>query len=153
MNRIRIPRLGSDSGTSGFTLVEVMVALVVLVIGVLGLFTMQISTIKGNSSSIAISKSVQEGAAVLDMIEALDFTKGALDAGTNKTMTDLYGSAQHFTGTLTYDVVDQTAAQLKILYGLKEDFPAAATKLVTVKALQRVSGVDKKIELQFVKIK
>lgn len=138
---------------TGFTLIEVIIALVVLVIGVLGVFSMQLLTIKGNSNAIALSRSVQETAAALDRAESLDYDDGELNAGNDKDMTTLFGTAQNFSGTLIYNVVDQGDDELKALYGLTHDtFPGSQCKLIQLTSTQRSSGEDRSINLQYVKV-
>ena len=47
---------------NGFTLVELLIALVIFAIGILGVATMQITSIKGNSKSRQISEAANVGA-------------------------------------------------------------------------------------------
>lgn len=138
----------------GFTLIEVMIALVVLVIGVLGAFSMQLITIKGNANAMAVSRSAQEISATLDMIESLDYTKSALDQGTGQDMATLFGTAPNFSGTVTYDVADKTSVQIKNeVFNLTHDtFALAAGKLITINSVQRVGGQNKTVSMQFLKI-
>ncbi len=141
----------SLANQKGFTLIEVMIALAVLVIGVLGAFSMQLITIKGNSNAIAVTRSVQESSAALDTLESLTYADGKLDAGTGKTMTTLFGAAPQFASTVTYDVAVNN--NVKALFALQhDDFPGEQAKIITVSSVQRVAGVDKTITLQYVKI-
>lgn len=146
---------------SGFTLIEVMVAMVVLVIGVMGVLYMQLATVKGNANSIGISQAVHQLSAGLDMLEALDFDDPGthpLDAGTGKTVADLFdgandsGITDNMTGTLTYDVADLSAADLKTAFGYTDAFPKAKGKRVTVYFTQNISGASKTVQLQYMKI-
>jgi hypothetical protein len=87
------------------------------------------------------------------MAESLTFADNALTAGTDKTMTELFGGAQNFSGTVTYDVELRNAAQIKTLFALThDDFPGAEGKLVTVNSVQRVAGNDKTISMQYIKL-
>lgn len=143
-------RLHNDKG---FTLIEVMIALVVLVIGVLGALSMQLMTIKGNSNSISISRSVHEGSAALDRAESLGYTSSGLSAGTGKSMSDLFGTYPDFEGQLTYDVTVMNANDIKAAFSLThDDFTGAEAKAVSMTIVQTVAGKEKTITLQLVKI-
>jgi type IV pilus modification protein PilV len=140
---------------SGFTLIEVMVAMVVLVVGVLGVLYMQLATVKGNSNAIGVSRAVHEASASLDMIEALDFTDSELDAGTAKVAQDLFGAGtmiDNLQGTMTYDVVELTAATLKTELGYADKFPGAIGKKIVVTSVQNVSGHSRTIHFELIKI-
>lgn len=136
----------------GFTLIEVMIALVVLVVGVIGVMSMQLLTIKGNADAMAISRAVQDGSAVLDMVNSLNFGDNKLAEGAGKTMTTLYGANPNFKGTVTYNVQNRSDVQLKALFNLKDDFPGTEAKLITVSSVKRAGGSDKTINLQYLKI-
>ena len=139
------------SSSEGFTLIEVMIALVILVIGVLGVFSMQLLTIKGNTNAISLSRSVQETSAALDRAESLSYNDAELSAASDQDMNTLFGAAQNFSGTITYDVVESN--NLVGTYGLKHDtFPGSSCKIVTFDSTQRRSGDLKTITLQYVKV-
>lgn len=142
----------SLSNQKGFTLIEVMVALGVLVVGVLGALSMQLITIKGNSNAMAISRTVQESSAALDRIESLQYSAAQLSAGTGKNMSDLFPAAPQFVSTVTYDVVVNN--NVNTLFALTHDnFVGETAKIVTVNSVQRVAGVNKSISINYVKIK
>jgi len=58
--------------SKGFTLIEVMIALTVFAIGLLGLAGMQITGIKGNSTAQSVSAKVALGSGVIEEIMARD---------------------------------------------------------------------------------
>ena len=146
-------------GQSGFTLIEVMIAMVVLVIGVLGVLYMQLASVKGNTNSIGISRAVHEITAGIDTLQSYSFSDTQLSSGANKSVTDLFGTnldakkiTDNISGTLTYDVTDLNAAQVKALFGYADTFFGASGKQITVKVTDTLSGTDKTVQLQFVKI-
>lgn len=71
------------NSNGGFTLIEAMVAMAILSVGILTLYTMQITGIKGNSKANVITVSSN---AVRDQIETLlgrDFTDSDFSTGTH----------------------------------------------------------------------
>lgn len=60
-----------DNNEDGFTLIEVLIALTIFAIGLLGLAGMQITAIKGSSTAHSISAKVALGGGVLEEIMAL----------------------------------------------------------------------------------
>ncbi len=76
------------SDESGFSLVEVLIALVIFAVGFLGVASMQQTSITGNSQANRISESMGWG---VDRIEAqmgLDFTAAATDPDLVATVPD-----------------------------------------------------------------
>jgi type IV pilus assembly protein PilV len=73
--------------SEGFTLLEIMIALVILAIGLLGLATMQIMAIKGNSfgQQMTVASTMAQ-----NELEQLRRTTGALANGSD-TVTDQNG--------------------------------------------------------------
>ena len=81
MRRImkRAPDLGSDSkAMAGATLIEVMVALVIMSIGLLGLASLQLTGISSNSSS---EKRTQAAVVANDLIERMRANPAGVTAG------------------------------------------------------------------------
>ena len=64
---------------SGFTLIELLVSLVIFAVGILGVATMQITSIKGNSKSRLISEASNIGADRIEMFLSLDYDDPLLD--------------------------------------------------------------------------
>ncbi len=58
----------TKNNNSGFTLIEVMIALVILLIGILSLYGMQITSIKGNSAANQVTTA---STLALDQIEQI----------------------------------------------------------------------------------
>ncbi len=71
--------------TSGFTFVELMIALFLLTIGILGMFSMQLHAIKGNSTAMIITN---ESNWASDRIEKIIATDYDLLADGNTTSPD-----------------------------------------------------------------
>ena len=86
----------------GFTLLEVMVALVIFTIGLLGLAGMQIMAIKGNSfgQQMTVASTIAQ-----NQLEAMRESAGSLSDG-NDTVTDQNGITYTRTWTVTADSPD-----------------------------------------------
>lgn len=136
----------------GFTLIEVMLALAILVIGIVGVFSLQLVTVKGNASAISLSRAVLESAAVVDRIESLDYDDNELDTDTGLDMATLFGSsdAPSFATIITYDVTEQS--NLKNYFSLQNDsFSGSSCKVVDITSTHRANGQEKTLTNQYFK--
>jgi len=132
------------TANSGFTLIETMLALMILVIGIVGVFGMQMVTVRGNASAISLSRAVLESSAVVDEIESISYDDDSLDAGTGINMTNLFGvgNVPSFNSNLTYDVTVEPNLQNR--FNLQnETFASSSCKVVTVNSARRVNGQNK----------
>jgi type IV pilus assembly protein PilV len=67
----------------GFTLIEVLIAMVVFSIGILGVMTMQIQAIKGNTDASRRSQASTVALSVIEELKRLPFDDVTLTAGAN----------------------------------------------------------------------
>lgn len=79
--------VGMAKNVQGFTLVETMIAMVVLTVGILALYTMQTTSIRYNATANAITGSSTWAAEQIEQLLALDYNDPQL------TDTDLNGTA------------------------------------------------------------
>ena len=95
--------------TRGFTLVEALVALVVLSIGLLGVAALQLSSLQSNSSAASRSQATLLAYEVVDRMRAnqsaalggaYDITFAQTPSGSTVAKTDLIGWRQDLTATL-----------------------------------------------------
>ena len=70
----------------GFTLVEIMIALTIFSMGILGVAVMQISAIKGNASSSRLTTASAVAQGRMEELLALNYTDPLL-SDTNRSMT------------------------------------------------------------------
>ncbi len=66
---------------SGFTLIEVLIASVVFSIGILALFSMQITSIKGNAHANALTFSANEARDSIEQLLSQDYNASDFDVG------------------------------------------------------------------------
>ena len=75
----------------GFTLLEVLVALLIFAVGILGVYAMQISSIKGNSKGRQVSEATNDGADRIERLLSWNYDHPALiddDDGKDETDAD-----------------------------------------------------------------
>ena len=101
----------------GFTLIEVLVAMVILTIGILSLYTMQISSIRGNSHAGRLTEASTWNADRIERVIGLPYT----DAAFNDVDGD--GTGQDSDN----DGIDDDGGN----FGLDDSTPASADGMIT----------------------
>lgn len=78
-----------NGGQTGFTLIEVLMAMVVFAIGILGVAKMQISAINGNAGAMALTEKVSLASSQVERLMGLPYTHADLSPtdGTPRTFT------------------------------------------------------------------
>ncbi len=74
--------IGNDPA-AGFTIIEVMIAMVVFAIGILGVVTMQTSSVSGNAKARYISEAANYAADRVEILLDTDYSTIVDGAGTN----------------------------------------------------------------------
>jgi len=77
-----------QNSQKGFTLMEVMIALSIFAIGILGVFSMQISAINGNTNARIVTEDATLAMDKVEELLALDYNDGDLAAGNHGTGID-----------------------------------------------------------------
>lgn len=93
------------SNQKGFTLLELLIALVILSVGLLGLAGLHIAAIRGNVSGFKISTASAVSQQRLEELKALDTASSALSAGVHSDGSIV---VQGITYNRSYTVVDDT---------------------------------------------
>jgi type IV pilus assembly protein PilV len=102
--------LQRHKGQKGFTLIEVMIALVILAVGLLALMTMQIVSIKANAFSSEITYSTMLAQRQLETLRNLSFSDADLSAGDHVSPQSFIEKGDSY--TVSWNVVN-TAADIK----------------------------------------
>jgi Tfp pilus assembly protein PilV len=84
MMRYKIPQVLKKS--DAFTLIEVMVALIILIVGLMGLATLQLAAIKSNSFSSEMTYATMLGQQQAEYLKSLPFTDPNLQPGSNNSI-------------------------------------------------------------------
>jgi type IV pilus assembly protein PilV len=90
----------------GFTLLEVMIALVVLSVGLLGLAALQLVAVKGNAFSSEMTNATMLAQQHAETLKCLPFTDANLDPNGNPHTT--IGSSKGVQYTVTWNVTDDS---------------------------------------------
>ena len=77
MRKIQWVRAANDE--NGFTLVEVMIALVIFSIGILGVAAMQINFIQGNATARGVTEAAGQASGKMEALVAMQYTDSDLD--------------------------------------------------------------------------
>jgi len=85
----------------GFTLVEAMMAMVVLSIGILAVISLQTTSVSGNANSRYLSEALVLLADQVESFQAMNFSNTALANGAT-------GSSQNGVYTISWTVTDNT---------------------------------------------
>jgi prepilin-type N-terminal cleavage/methylation domain-containing protein len=145
---------------NGFTLIEALVAMVILTIGIMTMYTMQISSIQGNSTASQITTAATAGADQIENIFAMDYdllidltadgTGGLQDAQCCFNGNDPAGIA--VTGcTARADGCAPGPEGYAIYWNVAVDEPMPATKRVVVSVARTDSGVRKNVVYEYMK--
>ncbi|TRO80310.1 type IV pilus modification PilV family protein [Desulfuromonas acetexigens] len=138
------PKLLSDS--SGFTLIEVLITLVIFAVGILGLALMQISAIKGNSVANRVTEAANIASDQIEQIFSWDYNDNRLEEDTNGTYTLTNGADQVADGHRL-----DAGGNYDIIWNVQENTPVADSKTVAVTVIWFDKGQSKALILSTIK--
>jgi len=173
-SRHKIHNSGFLSSRAGFTLVEVLVALTILVIGLLGVALLQVVSIQGNTFSREMGVATALGQDMLEKLKTLEWTElnvdSALAAGDHPVSDDVNrdldgdGAPPYLAvGVGTANIIDERgfgaadAGRGPLLYTrtwtITDDEPAANMKTIEVTVLWKEKGTtDRSVTISGVKV-
>ncbi|MFH0925200.1 MAG: prepilin-type N-terminal cleavage/methylation domain-containing protein [bacterium] len=146
------PRVTNHEQT-GFTLIEVMVALSVFAVGILGLAIMQISAIKGSSSSMKVTNVAQIASKEIEELMLLDYNDSNLvdsnadgSAGLNDNTSD--------TADQTFDRTQEGNVKetYTLYYNIAEDYPLVNSKTIRLILIWTDQGISHQYSFDFIKV-
>lgn len=130
--------------SEGFTLIEVMIALAVLSIGIVGMMIMQGTGVKGNATANTITTGATFASDRIEQIFAMDYDDltdgdgdgaGGLD---DATVADADGN-------------DTSNAPYNVFWNVLEDYPMPLTKTIRVIVTRLERGQTKTVSYNYVK--
>jgi len=131
---------------NGFTLVELLIALVIFSVGILGVATMQITSIKGNGKANQISEASNAGADRIEILIALGYADALLNDGD----ADGVGGLGHATtATADYFRDRDGDGTDDIFWNIAVDQPISNTK--TIRVIVVPAGSGRNVEMTYVK--
>lgn len=141
------------NNSEGFTLLELLIALVIFAVGILGAATMQISSIGENSHAMRITEAATIGASELESLVAVPFDAAALadssNTGANAGVTGLDNTDA--TGKLA-DSGPVTQGGYTLFWNVADDYPVLGTKTIRVIARRNDKGTVKEVSQDFIKL-
>ena len=129
---------------AGFTLVETLIAVMVLAVGILSLCAMLVSATLGNSTASNMTTAAAAGTDQLEAIFAMNY--GALV----DTDGDSEGGLYDFEDA-TADGMATTPDGYTIYWNVADDRPMPATKRVVVNVVRTEGGYRRNVEFEYIK--
>lgn len=138
---------------NGFTLIEVLVAIALLTIGILGAATMQIAAIDGNSTAIRLTEAATWGEDTLETFMGLPYAHADLvddsNAGANAGVTGLDNT--DVAGSLA-DGGPLVQDDFTVFWNVADNYPVFGTKTIRVIVQRRDKGLLKTITQDFTRM-
>ncbi|MBV5327054.1 MAG: prepilin-type N-terminal cleavage/methylation domain-containing protein [Chlorobium sp.] len=143
-----------NNSQNGFTLIEVLVAIALLTIGILGAATMQIASIDGNNTAMRLTGAVTWGEDELETLMGLPYAHADLDDDSNA------GANAGVTGLDNTDVAGSLADggpvvqdNFTVFWNVADDYPVFGTKTLRVIVRRNDKGVIKTVTQDFTKMR
>jgi len=135
---------------AGFTLIEVLIAILIFSVGILGVAVMQISAINGNTTAIHLTGAANDGCDTLETLMPQPYTDTSLSDASNA------GANVGETGLSNTDIVGSLAdggpvvqGDFTIFWNVADNYPVFGTKTIRVIVQRRDKGVLKTVTLDF----
>jgi len=136
------------SQSSGFTLIEVLIAMFVFSIGILGMGAMQVRAIQGNSHARQISEATNIAADQIEIIAGLTYTSLYTDPSLNDDHAS--GAAGLNSVTAADESLTTPDGHYQIFWNIKDDYPLTNAK--TIRVIVRQTGQTKTVSLETIKL-
>ncbi len=132
----------------GFTLIEVLIAVFMLTVGILGTIIMQTTAIEGNSTASHLSGGANWASDRQETLMALSYDDPALTDANADGQTGL-------NNTDTGNPADGSVVQgdYTIFWNIADNFPVYGTKTIRVIVRRSDKGVQKTVTLDFTKMR
>jgi len=138
---------------NGFTLIEVLVAIALLTIGILGAATMQIAAIDGNNMAIRLTGAATWGEDTLETFMGLPYAHADLvddsNAGANAGVTGLDNT--DVAGSLA-DGGPVVQDGFTVFWNVADNYPVFGTKTIRVIVQRRDKGLLKTVTQDFTRM-
>lgn len=129
---------------AGFSIVEVMIGIAVFSIGVLAIFSMQLSGVKGNSTARHYTEASTIGVDKIEALMALPYTHDDLKDIKNDGVAGLFNATA---GTADYSDVDPSG-QYTIFWNVADEDIIEHTKTVSVIIVWDGNGMKRSVSMQ-----
>lgn len=134
--------------SAGFTLIEVLIALVIFAIGILGVAALQSGSIRGNTSARGVTDIAVIATDRLEMLRSLPYDHPALATGVYVLNQAADRVDNNYNGQIDEDVPADETGPLTIQYTVTTDWPIERTKTVSVTVTHAGASVRKQVTMQ-----
>lgn len=133
----------------GFTLIEVLIAMAILSIGILGVAAMQIRGINGNTNAGRVTSQASWAGNHIESIISLPYSHADLVAGDHSVASGNLTAATDGIDNNGNGQIDETGetGNVAISWNVTDDTPVDNTKTITV----QVVGTNKTVTFDFIK--
>ena len=138
----------------GFTLVEVLMAMAIFLIGILAVLMMQIKAIDTNSSARNVTENYTWAMDKIEKLLALDYTAADLSSGDHSIEAGSFTQATDGIDNNANGQIDESgeSGQIYISWFVQDDYPVEDIKSVRVTVSHRRPLVrDKILRIDFIK--
>ena len=103
MNDMNYKALQKDSmkNNNGFTLIELVVAILVFALGIMGIMKMHSATVQANNYSMQVTEAVNAGENELEYLRGLEFAHDSMSIGVHNTTNLSRGIPYNLSWTVT----------------------------------------------------
>jgi prepilin-type N-terminal cleavage/methylation domain-containing protein len=145
--------MANNNDQSGFTLIEVLIAIVVLTIGILGAATMQVASIDGNSHAVRVTSAATWAENTLETLMARSYTHVDLRDDSN------IGVNAGVTGLDNTDVAGRLAdggpvvqGDYTVFWNVVDNYPIFGCKTIRVLVRRSDKGLIRTVTQDFTKM-
>ena len=141
------PNKTAMSNEKGFTLMEVLIAVAIFSIGILGVAALQSGSIRGNTSARGVTDIAVIATDRLEMLRSLPYNDPALsaDVGLFVLAQDADRVDNNYDGLIDED---NETGPLTIQYTVTGDWPLERTKTIAVTVTHDGASVRKEVTMQ-----
>ncbi len=126
-----------DDPAGGFTIIEVMIAMLVFAIGILGVVTMQTSSVSGNAKARYISEATNYAADRVEILLDTNYSAIVDGAGTNPGLNGLDDGGITPATTADY-YTTSTDGLYKIYWNVVSNLPTSNSKTIKIIVTNRL---------------
>jgi type IV pilus assembly protein PilV len=125
---MQYPRMNLDDSLA-FTLIEVLIAMTIFAVGILGVAAMQLTSVRGNTSAANVTANTFIGEDRVETLMSAAYNSGTLGSGPQTFATqDVDGIDNDVDGTT--DEAGETGP-VTVSYIVEDDTPVARSKTIT----------------------
>ncbi len=140
--------LFENNNENGFTIIEVMIAIVVFAIGILAVAVMQLGAVKGNSGASRLTEATVTAQNQMEQLMSLDYTDPKLSDVDNDKVAGL-NDVTNPDGTL--QVTNSASGIYNVFWNVAVDSPVKDSKQIRVIVRWQQNGKVRTVTLNSVK--